>query len=352
MSREPSKGRGATRQASDQASTQVRTGQGRRRRQAPPAHGARTQRTTVSSRWRSWLRHHRSMCLDSALRLVRSPLGSLFTMLAIAIALVLPAGLWLMLDGARLLDAELDASATATVYLAVEVGDGEAERIQQALDAHAGVKASRLITADQGMAEFQQSLGLKDILSRLPANPLPASIVLYPSDPAPRVMRELAAELTGLPGVDEVRLDLAWLDRLRKLAELGRRATLGLGVLFGLGVLLVVGNTIRLAVASRRKEIEVVTLIGATHAFVRRPFLYSGAWYGLGGGLLALALLTLGSDWLATPISALAASYGASYSLPRLGWVGSATLLSCSTLLGWLGAWLAVSRHLARIRPR
>lgn len=314
--------------------------------------GARAQRTTLSSRWRGWLRHHRAMCLDSALRLVRAPLGSLFTMLAIAIALVLPAGLWLMLDGARLLDAELDASATATVYLAADVDDGEAGRIQQALNAHPEIKASRLITAEQGMAEFQQSLGLSDLMSRLPDNPLPASVVLTPFDPSPQAMRALAAQLEALPGVDEVRLDLAWLDRLRKLAELGRRATLGLGVLFGLGVLLVVGNTIRLAVASRRKEIEVVTLIGATHAFVRRPFLYSGAWFGLGGGALALALLTLGADWLAAPISALAASYGASYSLPRLGWAGSAIVLTCSTLLGWLGAWLAVSRHLSKIRPR
>ncbi|MGO2132198.1 MAG: permease-like cell division protein FtsX [Halomonas sp.] len=314
--------------------------------------GARKQRTTASSRWRGWIRHHRAVSLDSALRLVRTPLGSLFTMLAIAIALVLPAGLWLMLDGARLLDAELDASATATVYLAGDVGDEEAGRIQQALNAHARIKTTRLITASQGMEEFQQSLGLGDLLNQLPENPLPATIVLTPTDPAPVAMRGLADELSAMTGVDEVRLDLAWLDRLRKLAELGRRATLGLGVLFGLGVLLVVGNTIRLAVASRRKEIEVVTLIGATHAFVRRPFLYSGAWYGLGGGILALALLALGGDWLAIPISDLAASYGASYALPGLGLVGSATLLGCSIILGWLGAWLAVSQHLANIRPR
>ncbi|WP_027965984.1 permease-like cell division protein FtsX [Halomonas halocynthiae] len=321
-------------------------------REASQERGARKQRTTNSSRWRGWVRHHRAMSLDSALRLVRTPLGSLFTMLAIAIALVLPAGLWLMLDGARLLDAELDASATATVYLASEVDDEEARRIQQALEAHAQVNASRLITASQGMEEFQRSLGLEDLLSQLPENPLPATIVLTPVDPEPSAMRQLADQLSTVTGVDEVRLDLAWLDRLRKLAELGRRATLGLGVLFGLGVLLVVGNTIRLAVASRRQEIEVVTLIGATHAFVRRPFLYSGAWYGFGGGLLALALLVLGGDWLATPISDLAASYGANYALPKLGWIGSATLLSCSTILGWLGAWLAVSQHLASIYPR
>ena len=153
------------------------------------------------------------------------------------------------------------------------------------------------------------------------------------------------------------RQPLATAERVREslLASLDRLEAMdmeSLLALFGSGVLLVVGNTIRLAVENRRREIEVVTLIGATHAFVRRPFLYSGAWYGLGGGLLAWGLLTLGSEWLAAPVAALAASYGASFSLPQLGAVGSVTLVGCSTLLGWLGAWIAVSRHLADVRPR
>ncbi len=322
------------------------------RESAPSPRGARTQRPAGGIRWRAWARHHRAMVLDSARRLLRRPLGSLMTMLAIAIALVLPAGLWLTLDSARLLDAELEQSATLTAYLEVRVGESEAGRIEQALAAQAGVLDTRLITAAEGMAEFQQALGLRDALARLDDNPLPASVVVRPADPAPQAVRRLAERFEAVPGVDEVRLDLAWLERLRHLAELGQRVTLALGVLFGLGVLLVVGNTIRLAVENRRQEIEVITLIGATHAFVRRPFLYSGAWFGLGGGLLAWGLLTLGSDWLSAPVSALAASYGASFQLPRLGLEGSTILLCSSTLLGWLGAWIAVNRHLAESRPR
>ncbi len=314
--------------------------------------GAHAQSTRSSSRFYAWLRHHRSMLGDSARRLLRAPVGTLLTMLAIAIALVLPAALWLALDSARLLDAELEESATLTVYLEQHIDEAQAGRIDEALAAHAGVARTRLITAAEGMAEFQQALGLADALGRLEDNPLPASIVVVPDDPAPDAVRRLADSLGGVNGVDEVRLDLAWLERLRHLAELGSRLALALAVLFGLGVLLVVGNTIRLAVESRRQEIEVVMLIGATHAFVRRPFLYSGAWYGLGGGLLAWGLLTLGSQWLAMPVTALAASYGATFSLPQLGLVGSAILLVCSTLLGLLGAWIAVSRHLAGIRPR
>ena len=319
---------------------------------APSPRGARAHRTRSRSRLRGWARHHRAMALDSAWRLLRAPIGSLVTMLAIAIALVLPAALWLALDSARLLDAELTESATLTVYLEHRVDEAQAERIHEALTAHEGVGHTRLITAAEGMAEFQQALGLADALGRLEENPLPASVVVTPADPAPDAVRLLAGELEAVSGVDEVRLDLAWIERLRHLAELGHRVALALAVLFGGGVLLLVGNTIRLSVESRRQEIEVVTLIGATHAFVRRPFLYSGAWYGLGGGLLAWGLLTLGNEWLAAPVSALAASYGASFSLPRLGGSGSAILLVCSILLGWLGAWIAVSRHLAEVKPR
>ncbi|NWN84080.1 MAG: ABC transporter permease [Halomonas sp.] len=322
------------------------------RRSSPSPRGAHTHRAGASGRFRGWLRHHRAICQDSAWRLLRTPVASLVTMLAIAIAMVLPAGLWLTLDSARLLDAELTESATLTAYLAPGIEEGEAARIEEALGAQPGVAHTRLITAAEGMAEFQQALGLENALARLDDNPLPASVVVTPKAPAPEAVRDLAEALDAVPGVDEVRLDLAWIERLRSLAELGRRVTLALAVLFGGGVLLVVGNTIRLAVESRRKEIEVITLIGATHGFVRRPFLYSGAWYGLGGGLLAWVLLTLGGGWLAAPVSALAESYGASFSLPRLGAGGSAILVGCSTLLGWLGAWIAVSRHLAEVKPR
>ncbi|WP_192035480.1 permease-like cell division protein FtsX [Halomonas sp. YLGW01] len=317
-----------------------------------PRRGARSQRTALRSRLGAWARHHRAMCLDSAGRLLRTPVASLLTMLAIAIALMLPTALWLTLDGARLLDAELDESATLTAYLTSDVDEGEAMRVAEALGAAPAVEAVRLITAAEGMAEFQQALGLEDALARLDRNPLPASVVVSPRDASPAAMRALATELEAVGGVDEVRLDLAWLERLKRLAELGRRMTLALGLLFGLGVLLVVGNTIRLAVESRRQEIEVVTLLGATHGFVRRPFLYSGAWYGLGGGLLAWGLLALGRQWLSAPATALAESYGASFTMPALDGAGSATLLVSSTLLGLLGAWIAVTRHLADIRPR
>lgn len=321
-------------------------------RAANTRRGAHSQHPRLGSQVRAWARHHRAMALDSGRRLLRYPLGSLLTMLAIGIALILPSALWLALDSARLLGDELDETASLTVYLTTMLNEDEATQVADTLRTHPGVAEGRLVTAAQGMREFQQRLGLEDALARLSDNPLPASVVITPRDTSPSAVHELGEQFEAMAKVDEVRLDLAWLERLRRLAELGQRLALALGGLFGFGVLLVVGNTIRLAVESRRQEIEVITLIGATHAFVRRPFLYSGAWYGLGGGLLAWGLLSLGGQWLAAPIQALAQSYGAHFAMPTLGLGGSAMLLVSSTLLGWLGSWMAVSRHLKKIRPR
>jgi len=318
----------------------------------PPRRGARSRRPGIDSRARAWLRHHRAVGLDSARRLLRHPLSSLLTMLAIGIALVLPAGLWLTLSGADDVGRRLQDSATLTVYLSPAVSESRSMTIADTLRRHPDVASARLITAAEGAAEFQQALGLEDALAELDDNPLPASVVISPVDTAPAAVRDLGDQLEAVDGVDEVRVDLAWLERLRRLAAFGRRLTLALGGLFGLGALLVVGNTIRLSVESRRREIEVVTLIGATHAFVRRPFLYSGAWYGLGGGVVAWLLLALGGRWLAAPLHELAESYGAHFGMPTLGWQGSAMLLLSSTLVGWLGGWIAVHRHLADARPR
>lgn len=289
---------------------------------------------------------------DSLWRLIKHPVATLLTLLAIAIALILPAGLWIALDSARLLDAELDESATLTVYFADDVDEARAMTLAGEIGDQEGIAGTRLVTAAEGLADFQETLGVGDALSQLETNPLPASVVVTPERTSPEDVEALSQRLERLDGVDEVRLDLAWLDRLQQLADVGQRLALALALLFGLGVLLVVGNTVRLAVESRRQEIEVVTLIGATHAFVRRPFLYSGAWYGLGGGMLALVMLALGGNWLASPVAALAESYGARFALPTLDIGHSALLLLFSTMLGWLGAWLAVGRHLADIKPR
>lgn len=313
--------------------------------------GARAQRISRDQQYQSWMDHHRQIALDSGQRLLRSPIASLFTMLAIAIALVLPAMLWLGLGSVRTLDSNLESTTHITVYLQAGESPDSVNQIAGQIRGNSDVQSIQLITADQGLDEFQHSLGIGNVASLLSYNPLPATILVTPNSHDPQAVSDLASQLQGINGVDESRVDVQWLQRLHDIGRLGQRMTWGLFVLFGFGALLVVGNTIRLSVANRHKEIEVVTLLGATRPFVRRPFLYMGAWFGLGGGILAIVLLLLGRGWLSTPINDLAQSYGSSYQLPLPGFGGSLLLIIVSILLGLLGAWIAVARHLSQIRP-
>ncbi|MCM2131678.1 permease-like cell division protein FtsX [Larsenimonas rhizosphaerae] len=314
--------------------------------------GANQQAPSFLQQRRAWQAHHRQVARDSLIRLRQRPLGTLMTLFAIAVALVLPATLWLLLGGAQVLDRNLEDTAQLTVYLSPSLEEASAREVADKVRQRADVGRVELITAAEGLHQFQASLDLGDALQGLDHNPLPASLVVQPVTRTPEAVAALAMQLRQVNGVDEASADMQWLERLKQLTRLGQRIVLAFGALFALGVLLIVGNTIRLAVENRRDEIEVVTLIGATHAFVRRPFLYSGAWLGLGGGMLALVLLAVGMGWLSSPLSALASSYGTDWELPGLGFEGSLLLLVCSTVLGWLGAWIAVGRHLARMRPR
>lgn len=314
--------------------------------------GARTQRVSIESRYHAWRRHNQEMARDSIQRLLKRPFASLLTMFSIAVAFVLPAMLWLVLTSVHSLDGKLDDGAQMTVYMPPGLSEPSVQQLAERVKGLPEVSKATLITAQQGLDEFQKSLGISDTLSLLKDNPLPATLIVTPTQHDAGAVQALSKTLQQMQDVDEVRLDLAWMQRLKEIERLGERIVLGLGILFGCGVVLIVGNTVRLAVESRRQEIEVVTLLGATQAFVRRPFLYTGAWYGLGGGILAVLLLTMGRGWLSSPIRALAESYGSVYTLPGLGFGGSLVMLMCSIILGLLGAWVAVGHHLSRIKPR
>lgn len=318
----------------------------------PSSRGARTQRVSWENRYHAWRRHHRQVSSESFQRIRKHPIASALTMLAIAVSFVLPAMLWLAMSSVNALDGRLDDGSQMTLYMKPGTDNGVVERTAAQVRQTDGVVKVSVITADEGLKEFQQTLGLSLSSGQLKDNPLPAALIVSPLQRDTADVQALSDKLKAFPGVDEVRMDLAWLQRLKAVKGLGNRLVMALGILFGFGVILIVGNTVRLSVESRRHEIEVITLLGATQGFVRRPFLYTGAWYGAGGGLLALLLLTIGRGWLSAPIRALAESYGSQYTLPGPGFSGSLLLFTCSILLGLLGAWVAVSHHWARIRPR
>ncbi len=234
----------------------------------------------------------------------------------------------------------------ATKYHAVEEPP-EAEFSQRE-----DILSVSLITAEAALQEFQQESGFGNILEGLDENPLPSVLVVTPVSQQLEEIQVLLSALQSYSGVETVLFDLAWLQRLSGILSLAQRLTMMLGGLLGIGVALVVGNTIRLAIENRRAEIVVVKLVGGTDAYVARPFLYTGLWYGVGGGLIASVLVWIAQFMLAGPVARLSGLYEGEFELIGLGISGFFLVLAGSALLGWFGAWLSVLRHLRAIEPR
>lgn len=302
----------------------------------------------------SWALSHRSNGRESFARLWAEPLQSLMTVLVIAIAIALPAALWVAVANLQQLSGSWQKSARISVFIdrgaTPEVVQGLIATVQDLPQ----LDTVKYISPDAGLQEFQRVAGFGDALALLDSNPLPGVLLASPDSVlSGDVMRlsGLVDELNQLPGVAEVQLDMQWLQRMQHILEMGERVSVLLGFTLSLGVLLVVGNTIRLAIENRRDEILVVKLVGGTNAFVRRPFLYTGLWYGLSGGLMAWLAVTLAGLWLDSTVTGLAALYQSSFSLAGIGWRGLLVLTTLGGALGLLGAALAVARHIARIEP-
>lgn len=301
-------------------------------------------------RMRAALDHHRGSGRDAARRLLANRVTTLMTVLVIAVALSLPAVLYVVLDNLRALSGHYEGQAQISLFLKKEVTAPAQRKLADRLAARPDVSRVQVITREQALDEFRAQSGFAEVLATLEGNPLPGVIVVQPA--TVEGAQTLRDELAGEPMVDIAQLDSAWLQKLRALLAIGERLGQALGAAFALVVVLVVVNSIRLGIESRRDEILVVKLVGGTDAFVRRPFLYTGLWLGLAGGAAAVLLVALLVWWLAGPVATLAALYGATYALTGLGLAGAAGLPAAGALLGWAGAWLAAARHLAEVEPR
>ena len=315
--------------------------------------GASLSRTDLRGHAKAWIQHHRLSAADSLMRVLDSPGSSVLTWLVIGIALALPVGLNVALDNVSQVSAGWDSPTQISLFLQGEVSPDRLRELEGEMDARQDVSKTRVISREEALDEFRTLSGFADVLASLPKNPLPDLILVTPDvaldGPAVSALRE---ELQGNSDVAEAVLDMEWLQRLNSLMALSRRLVLAIGCMLVVGVMLILGNTIRLAIEGRRDEIVIVKLVGGSNGFVRRPFLYTGLWYGVGGGVLA-ALLVSAALWsLEKPISDLAMLYESAFQLSGLGVMGSLNLVILGGLLGLAGAWLAVSRHLARIQPR
>lgn len=316
--------------------------------------GASESKTGLVTRLKSWLYHHRHSAGDSFGRLLRNPMSSLMTWLVIGIAMALPVGLSIALENARSVSVSWDSPAQISLFLRAEVSMDAAELLRARIEQRSDVASAQLISREQALEEFRQLSGFGDVLRNLDDNPLPNLVLVTPADTELEAERAAALQqqLQDEAGVERAVLDMEWVQRLNALVRLSQRAVAVLGLILALGVLLVIGNTIRLAIENRREEIIVVKLVGGSDAFVRRPFLYTGFWYGLGGALLAWLVVGLALWWLRAPLSALALLYQSDFSLEGLGFGASLGLLALGAMLGLFGAWLAVARHLSAIQPR
>lgn len=306
-----------------------------------------------NSRLGSYLTHHLQMSITSLGFLSRHPFSTLMTSAVIAIALALPAGLYIAVDNASRLSEGWDGSAQISLFLKDSVTLDKAEKLASELRMSPQIEAVSIIDRDTGLQQFQKISGFGDALKFLDANPLPHVITVQPTadQQRPENIVLLVNKLQGENLVELAQLDMQWVKRLYTLLDVAQRGVWIIGSLLALAVLLIVGNTIRLDIQNRREAIEVSKLIGATDAFIRRPFLYTGIWYGISGGLLAWLLISVSLGIMAEPVQQLAALYHSSYELIGLSGNDTASLLLISCALGLGGSWLAVGRHLSDIEP-
>jgi len=300
-----------------------------------------------------YIARHMQVMLATLGEMVRSPMSNLMTIAVMGIALALPTGLHVILKNVQQVTAQWDGAAQISLFMKQSVTDKQADQLALILKQRQDVKSVTRITRSQALEEFRKNSGFGEALEALEDNPFPAVIVVFPTEESDNLLtvQSMLASFKERPEVELAQLDMQWLKRLYAIMDFGRRGIWVLAAMLSLSVLLVVGNTIRLAIQNRRDEIEIIKLIGGTDAFIRRPFLYTGFWYGLSGGILSWLLVTLSIWLLSGPVSQLATLYDSNYSLTSLDFYGSVVLLCLSIFLGLVGSWIAVSRHLDAIEP-
>lgn len=297
---------------------------------------------------------HAQALLGSLGRLKRNPLATILTLLVIGLALALPAALGLFVSNAQTATGGFSNAVDMSVYLKSGVSADKARQLAAAARARPGVAEVSVIPAAEGLAEFRKYSGFGAALDALQSNPLPDVLRVVPSAGASSAadLDSLRRYFAAWPEVDVVQLDTAWVLRFNAILAVLRRLMLIAAALLGAGVLAVVGNTIRLEILNRRAEIEVTKLVGGSNAFVRRPFLYTGLLYGLGGAALAALILEAALLVLDPSVETLAQLYGSRYVLQGPSGRVLALLFGGGMALGWLGAWISAHRHLRSIEPR
>lgn len=305
-------------------------------------------RRSFSSRWANWLTSH-AMAFRLTLRgLLTKPIGTLITLLSLAITLSLPGVCYLTYKNAQMLLAGWDKGTTLTAFLNEGVGLDQAHALVQAIESRPEVLEVNYQSPEQALQEFRELSGLKDVIDSLPSNPLPGVVTIYPNSGYQKAssLSQLQAYLQSLQDIQSVEIDLDWVQKMQAYLHFGRALTLVIGLLVALTVILVISNIIRLTLERHKTETEVLSLIGATKYFIARPFLYRGFAYGLLGGIFSFGLLSIMIDYLQKPMDKLSFLYQQPFLIYNLGFEEMALLFLISAALGLIGAWIAVRSQL------
>ena len=288
----------------------------------------------TSNRVTAWLLHHLQSLVFSLGKIYQAPATTIMTVAVIGITLSLPGGFYLLLKNVTAMAGDLRSSTQISLYLDLGTSEARARELGGEIAALAEVESTRFIPRDEALEQFRENSGFGKSIDTLSSNPLPHTLLVQPVDGDRFMLRNLVNRLEAMPEV-----------------EIARRGVVLITALFACAVLLIIGNTIRLDIQNRYQEIIVTKLIGATDAFIRRPFLYGGVWYGLFGGILSWLIVEIGYLAISGPLQRLNLLYDSQLALTTFSLQDFAILLSSSTVLGLAGSWIAVARHLSQIEP-
>ncbi|MEO0614931.1 MAG: permease-like cell division protein FtsX [Pseudomonadota bacterium] len=301
----------------------------------------------------AWFGRHAQTALASLGKLAESPLATVLTVLVIGVTLALPGALQVLVKNALTVSGGWQGATDFSMYLQPDIDRDAADQLGRLLASRADIEQVTLVDADEALEAFAENSGFGAALDALDNNPLPHALVVRPiASLSLEASALLKQELENLPEADIVQLDTEWVSRFQAMLQLVRRGILLAAGMLGLALLVVIGNTIRLDIQNRRDEIEIMQLVGASDGFIRRPFLYTGFWYGLAGGLAAVVLVAVATALLSGPVSALAGLYGGTWRLAGLDLRETGVLVAVGVGLGLAGSWLATARHMRRIEPK
>jgi len=307
---------------------------------------------TASVRLKHYFTEHQQTASASLGQLWLKPLSSLMTIMVIGLSLALPLCLSVLLENGQQLIGSWQGQSQISLFLRMETSEDDAKQLMQTLAARSDVKNVRYLSKEQSLKDYEDLTGTRVAIDLLEGNPLPAVLVLEAKSSDAAVLKKMKNELVTLAPVEFAQMDLQWIERLQAILQLGTYLVQALALMLALVLLFVVMNTLKLLIENRRNEIDITLLVGGSHTYIRRPFLYLGFWYGLLGALLAVSAVEMLLGWIEEPVTTLSSLYQSQFTLHSMSLDLFFQVLGFSSLLGIIGAWIEVSLHLYRARPK